>query len=340
MTSKYKGGFIPKPDVDMHGNCSACGGVHYGTGNVCVYKHTPKPLASPEPDQPNPKESVLRVYPEAYCRARPSGMIDLMDNRSDTAMAIGCGNSDAAAWTDAANLTGLSKLAEPVATPELCGEVVCHLIAGASWFVCARPKHHDGGHRAAGNCFAHEPYLGMEGQPPQCPEWPKCISRAYATGSQPPAPLPESGEPDDNQEDHLFVLGKYPRAHAFMFHGHWVTMKSPIDARHFTYGAINEAVAWNHARKRVEYEHELASLRERLGERDELRGFSEWLTREQWGFVLDGLIEHAATLRKRKGINQESTADETVQQVEDTLRLIGDHASKNPWAQQSKGASK
>lgn len=27
-----------KPEVDKHGNCSACGGIHYGTGNTCAYK--------------------------------------------------------------------------------------------------------------------------------------------------------------------------------------------------------------------------------------------------------------------------------------------------------------
>ena len=57
-----------------------------------------------------------------------------------------------------------------------------------------------------------------------------------------------------------------------------------------------------------------------------VRGFNLWLTREQWGFVIDGLIEHAATLRKRKGINSESTADDTLTQVEDTIRAIGDVA--------------
>lgn len=25
-------------DVDKQGNCSVCGGIHYGTGSVCVYK--------------------------------------------------------------------------------------------------------------------------------------------------------------------------------------------------------------------------------------------------------------------------------------------------------------
>jgi hypothetical protein len=55
-----------------------------------------------------------------------------------------------------------------------------------------------------------------------------------------------------------------------------------------------------------------------------LRGFELFLTREQWGYVLDGLIEHVATLRKRKGINSESTADATVCEVEALIGTIGD----------------
>lgn len=31
---------LPKFDVDMRGSCSACGGMHFGTGRVCVYKQT------------------------------------------------------------------------------------------------------------------------------------------------------------------------------------------------------------------------------------------------------------------------------------------------------------
>jgi hypothetical protein len=57
-----------------------------------------------------------------------------------------------------------------------------------------------------------------------------------------------------------------------------------------------------------------------------LRGFELFLTREQWGYVLDGLIEHVATLRKRKGINSESTADATVCEVETLIGTIGDKA--------------
>lgn len=73
------------------------------------------------------------------------------------------------------------------------------------------------------------------------------------------APLPEIASPDD--ADKAFVVAVYPDAEALMFHGHWVTMKRPTDARHFTYGAFCEAVAWNHARKRIELEQEIASLK-------------------------------------------------------------------------------
>ena len=59
-------------------------------------------------------------------------------------------------------------------TQELCGAVVIHLIAGASWFPCALLKGHEGGHRAVGNCFKHGYYLGEECAFPQCPQWPKC----------------------------------------------------------------------------------------------------------------------------------------------------------------------
>jgi hypothetical protein len=56
------------------------------------------------------------------------------------------------------------------------------------------------------------------------------------------------------------------------------------------------------------------------------RGFHLYYTREQWGYILDGLIEHAATLRKRKGINPESTADVTATEVEQIIREIGNAA--------------
>jgi len=37
-------------EVDPQGNCSACGGIHYGTGSVCVYKQTfPEPKLEAKP---------------------------------------------------------------------------------------------------------------------------------------------------------------------------------------------------------------------------------------------------------------------------------------------------
>ena len=90
---------------------------------------------------------------------------------------------------------------EPVGQdePEKCGEFVASLIAGASWFPCARPKHHDGGHRAAGTCVLHGAYLGMEGQPPQCPKWPECVKYPNTTNAQPTSrPVErEEGQPTE-----------------------------------------------------------------------------------------------------------------------------------------------
>lgn len=61
-----------------------------------------------------------------------------------------------------------------------CGEPAGHLIAGASWFVCAKPKGHSldpsqpyGGHMRGGCCVAHGEYIGE-----QCPKWPDCIKEA------------------------------------------------------------------------------------------------------------------------------------------------------------------
>lgn len=77
----------------------------------------------------------------------------------------------------------------PVAEPEKCGACVITFIAREGlFFPCARPKGHDGGHRASGNCFKHGVYLGMEGQVPQCPKWPDCANPA-----EPPV---ETGEQD------------------------------------------------------------------------------------------------------------------------------------------------
>jgi hypothetical protein len=70
----------------------------------------------------------------------------------------------------------LASAAEKIEPAPKCGEVVIHLIAGASWFPCALNKGHDKGHRAAGNCFVHGPYLGKEDSVPECPHWPACCS--------------------------------------------------------------------------------------------------------------------------------------------------------------------
>ena len=44
-------GFSKIKHVDMHGNCSRCGGVHYGTGRICVYSpHSPYYKEKPDAD--------------------------------------------------------------------------------------------------------------------------------------------------------------------------------------------------------------------------------------------------------------------------------------------------
>ena len=46
---------MPEPhDVDDHGNCSRCGGVHYGSGLRCAYEQT-----SPEEKALMRKLSIL-----------------------------------------------------------------------------------------------------------------------------------------------------------------------------------------------------------------------------------------------------------------------------------------
>lgn len=65
---------------------------------------------------------------------------------------------------------------------DLCGAHVC----GASWFPCALPKVHLGGHRAGGECFIHGvKYLGKPNSPPQCPQ---CFPEDKA--QQPFGPVP------------------------------------------------------------------------------------------------------------------------------------------------------
>ncbi len=54
-----------------------------------------------------------------------------------------------------------------------CGECVCHHIAGYSWFPCALPRGHEGGHRARAECFEHGVYLGEPWAPPRCPRCPE-----------------------------------------------------------------------------------------------------------------------------------------------------------------------
>ena len=87
---------------------------------------------------------------------------------------------------------------------ELCKEVVAHLIAGASWFACALPKGHEGGHRASGNCFTHGEYLGEPFSVPQCPKWPECTQGARL----PAAPSPTPSVSTDLSNDELLDLAK------------------------------------------------------------------------------------------------------------------------------------
>jgi hypothetical protein len=91
-----------------------------------------------------------------------------------------------AVWCNATQYKARHEPADPISggastgeQPPLCKEVVAYLIAGALWFACALPKgHKEEGHRAAGNCFKHGPYLGKPSSVPQCPKWPDCIDGA------------------------------------------------------------------------------------------------------------------------------------------------------------------
>ena len=79
----------------------------------------------------------------------------------------------------------------PQAAAAICGEYVQHLIAGASYYPCALPKGHDGGHRAGGTCFKHGTYLGEVGAVPECPQWPTCVQERPVT----PQAEPGASEP-------------------------------------------------------------------------------------------------------------------------------------------------
>ncbi|MDP9039804.1 MAG: hypothetical protein M3O02_11125 [Acidobacteriota bacterium] len=90
----------------------------------------------------DPKEQVLAVYPNAHARARPSGMIDIIDSRRpDTAMSIGCGSTDAAAWAHAARRTGIDA-ADEAEHSAATGSLPC-TIPPAGWS-CSRGAGHDG----------------------------------------------------------------------------------------------------------------------------------------------------------------------------------------------------
>lgn len=57
----------------------------------------------------------------------------------------------------------------------VCNECVVSFIAReGSYFPCALPKGHDGGHRAAGTCHKHGRYYGKVGKVPRCRQFPDC----------------------------------------------------------------------------------------------------------------------------------------------------------------------
>lgn len=81
----------------------------------------------------------------------------------------------------------LAGLAESDEEPEKCGDSVCFLIAGASYFPCVLRKGHEGNHRAGGTCFTlgHGKYLGEPNSPPKCP---KCFPKAKPENVAQPKP--------------------------------------------------------------------------------------------------------------------------------------------------------
>lgn len=52
-------------------------------------------------------------------------------------------------------------------------------------------------------------------------------------------------------------------------------------------------------------------------------GGSMWLDREDWGIVLDALIEHRASAEHRKAVNTESTSDVRVDTCVRLIRTMG-----------------
>lgn len=62
------------------------------------------------------------------------------------------------------------------------------------------------------------------------------------------------------------------------------------------------------------------------------RGGSFYLTREQWGYVCDGLIAQRETLLKRKRLNPESNADESAQEITEVLVILKPLSEAAPTA--------
>jgi hypothetical protein len=46
------------------------------------------------------------------------------------------------------------------------------------------------------------------------------------------------------------------------------------------------------------------------------RGASIWLSREEWGNVIDGLVTEVERATRRKAVNSESTSDDRVKDIE------------------------
>mgnify|MGYP001586031745 FL=1 len=60
--------FTALKSVDDHGNCSRCGGIHYGTGRRCVYENEPTTLNKWLVEMTEERDKLLTALREASSR--------------------------------------------------------------------------------------------------------------------------------------------------------------------------------------------------------------------------------------------------------------------------------
>jgi len=123
-------------------------------------------------------ECNCHVCTQARYRSSLQGQIDMAMNTTLSPQSAPAPLTPADFIAKAAN-AGLTQHGPRETVPaEKCGACVISFIAReGSFFPCALSKGHDGGHRAAGNCFKHGEYLGKVDSVPQCSQWPECIQK-------------------------------------------------------------------------------------------------------------------------------------------------------------------